>query len=306
MSDEERATASLGEQPRPPRVSGEPRAIAEGVWVIEDGGVPLVPNVGIVIGERSGLVVDTAMGPGNGRLIHDAAAALAGARPLVVTATHFHPEHAYGAQAFPDATLVLNRAQADELAAKGASYLEMFRGFGPEVAAELEDVVLRSPDLVFDGSATLELGGRRVELLSVGQAHTRGDQVVWLPAERVLFTGDLVESGSFAIMPFFPPEDADVDPSAWIDALGRLEELDPETVVPGHGALGGVELIAAVRGYLSALRAETGRLAGEGLGVDEITAVLDPEFRARYPSWGSAEWIAFGVRCFHAELGRAA
>src|SRR5262245_15276120 len=174
-----------------PVLSGEPTEIADGVHVIPDGRVPLVPNVGIVLGDRDALVVDTAMGPRNGATARAHAERLAAGRPLLLTITHFHPEHGYGAQAFvPGATIVYRRDQRDELHRKGSGYLEMFRTFGEGVAAQLENVEFVEPHVVYDGAADLDLGGRTAQLRTWGLAHTRGDQIVFLPEERVLFTGD--------------------------------------------------------------------------------------------------------------------
>ena len=72
--------------------------IASGVFVIPDRRVPLVPNIGIVLGEEAALVVDTGMGPANGQRVLDAARRVAGARKLILTITHFHPEHGFGAR----------------------------------------------------------------------------------------------------------------------------------------------------------------------------------------------------------------
>ena len=284
-----------------PVVNGTPQEVAPSVYVVPDGRVPLVPNVGIVLGDDAALVVDTAMGPRNGARIHELARELAGDRPLSLTITHFHPEHGYGAQAFGDATIVVNRAQVDEFHDKGGAYLEMFRTFGPAVAEQLEGVELVEPDEVYDGDVyELDLGGRRVELRTWGLAHTRGDQVVWLPDERVLFTGDLVEERCFAIFPYFPPEDADVDGERWLAVLERLEALGPAVVVPGHGGVGGVEGVQEARRYIAQLRDETQRLRAEGVPVDTAAEQLDASFRALHPDWVQPEWIGFGVRHFYA------
>jgi glyoxylase-like metal-dependent hydrolase (beta-lactamase superfamily II) len=288
------------EQQPPPVVGGEPEEVAPGVFVVPDRRVPLVPNVGIVLGEERALVVDTALGPRNGARVRELADRLAGARDLVVTVTHFHPEHGFGAQVFRDVPIVYNRAQADELRDKGAGYVELFRTFGDAVAAELEDVELVEPTETYDGdSHVLDLGGRTVELRTFGRAHTRGDQVVWLPGERVLFTGDLVEERCFAIFPYFPPDDADVDGEAWLRVLERLEALEPALVVPGHGAVGDASVIAAAREYIALLRDETRELAAAGVGADEAVERLDAAMRERHPDWVQPEWIAFGVRHFH-------
>jgi glyoxylase-like metal-dependent hydrolase (beta-lactamase superfamily II) len=295
--------AETEQGPPPPDVDETGIAeIADGVWAIPDRRVPLVPNIGIVEGDDAVLVVDTAMGPRNGERVLAVAKEKAAGRPLVVTITHFHPEHGFGAQVFrSEAQIVYNRAQLEELNDKGQAYVEMFRTFGPNVAAALEGVELVEPHETYDGGRhELDLGGRTVELLAWGPAHTRGDQVVFLPEERILFTGDLVEERMFPIYPYFPPDDADVDGSAWIEVLRRLEDLQPATVVPGHGAVGDVGLVGTAREYHELLRHETGRLAADGLDADATVARLEPEVLERYPGWEQPEWIGFGVRSFHA------
>jgi glyoxylase-like metal-dependent hydrolase (beta-lactamase superfamily II) len=299
------------EAPNPPapEVDASPiEEIAEGVWVIPDRRVPLVPNIGIVVGDDAVLVVDSGMGPRNGARVLDAARAKASGRRLILTTTHFHPEHGFGAQAFSGAAhMIYNRAQLDEFRDKGQAYLEMFRTFGPAVAEALEGVELVEPDEVYDGGEhTLDLGGRAVQLLTWGLAHTRGDQVVFLADERILFTGDLVEERIFPIYPYFPPEDADVDGSAWIDVLRRLEALEPAQVVPGHGDVAGVEVIATAREYHEQVREATFRLADDGVSEDDAVAQLEPEILARHAGWEQPEWVAFAVRCFHAARTRAA
>lgn len=294
----------------PPAPDVEPSgitAIDDDVWVIPDRRIPLVPNIGIVGGSERVLVVDAGMGPRNGARVLEAAQAKANGRPLVVTSTHFHPEHGFGLQAFKgEATIFYNSAQRDELGAKGQAYVEMFRTFGPNVAAALEDVELVEPDETYEGeSKVLDLGGRTVELLNRGLAHTQGDQVAWLPEERILFTGDLVESRIFPIYPYFPPDDADVDGSRWIDVLRWLESLEPRQVVPGHGEVRDVSVITEAREYHERLRAETFELADAGVDADEAVARLEGPTHERHPDWDQPEWVAFGIRCFHAERLRA-
>jgi glyoxylase-like metal-dependent hydrolase (beta-lactamase superfamily II) len=300
-------TDQTTQAPPAPVVENEPVEVADGVHVIPDGRVPLVPNVGIVVGSRATLVVDTGMGPRNGAIVRRHAERLAAGRPLFLTLTHFHPEHGYGAQAFADGAVgIYNREQLDELRQKGAGYVELFKTFGDAVAAELEGVELVEPQVVYDGSAELDLGGRVAQLRTWGRAHTAGDQVVFLPEQRVLFTGDLVEERCFAIFPWFPPDDVDVDGDRWIAVLEELERLEPEVVVPGHGEVGGAETIAAAREYLELLRSETRRLAGEGGSEDEVAAELDRSMRALHPDWAQPEWIDFGARCFYAATARGA
>lgn len=296
----------MNETPPPPTVDPSGiREVADGVWVVPDRRVPLVPNVGIVLGDDAALVVDTGMGPENGRRVLEAAREQAGSRRLVLTLTHFHPEHGFGAQAFAgQAQILVNAAQAEELRAKGEAYLAMFRGFGPTVVQALEGVELVEPDETYTGWTTLDLGGRNVQLREHGVAHTRGDQVALVEDASVLFAGDLVEEGCFPIFPYFPPDDADVDGSAWIRVLAELEGLEPRVVVPGHGELGDASVIGAQRAFMEEMRAETFAAADAGRSADEAVAELEPGLHARHPDWVQPEWVAFGIRCFHAERQR--
>jgi glyoxylase-like metal-dependent hydrolase (beta-lactamase superfamily II) len=283
----------------PPLVpEGATQQIHERAHVIPDQRIPFVPNAGIVVGDRATLVIDTAMGPRNGARILAEAQRLGGGRKLILTTTHFHPEHAFGSQAFSDAVYVCNAAQADELADKGPEYIEMFSGFGPALAELLAEVELVAPDVVYEGErARLDLGGIDVELHAIGTAHTRGDQVVFLPGPRILFAGDLVED---RFLPIFP--DPDAVGSRWLAALDRLEALDPAIVVGGHGNVGGVELIAAVRDYLATVRDRVAALHSEGRSLAEIEVTLEPELAERQAGWDNLEWIKSAVDGFHSEL----
>jgi glyoxylase-like metal-dependent hydrolase (beta-lactamase superfamily II) len=290
--------------PPPPKV--DPDALIEvapGVHVISDRRVPLVPNIGVVLGEDAALVVDTGMGPENGRKVLEAAKRLAGGRKLILTLTHFHPEHGFGAQAFKgEAKIVYNATQRDELAAKGAAYLGMFRGFGPGVAAALKGTEIVMPDEIYDGaSKTIDLGGRTVELSTYGLAHTKGDQVVSVPDAGVVFVGDLAEERIFPIFPWFPPDDADIDADNWARVLAALEAAKPRVVVPGHGSVGGVEILSAVRGYMVDLAPRVAAEVKSGKGADEIVATLGPKVRAEHPDWEAPEWIDFAIRYFAAK-----
>jgi glyoxylase-like metal-dependent hydrolase (beta-lactamase superfamily II) len=277
--------------------AGTETEIAPGVLVVPDQRVNLVPNVGFVLGDDALLVVDTGMGPLNGEVVLGEARRLAEGRRLVLTLTHFHPEHGFGAQAFRgQAELVYNRAQADELAASGEEFVELFKTFGPEVAEMLEGVTIVRPDRTYDGSTTIDLGGRTVELREAGGAHTEGDQIVLVPDAGVLFAGDLVENR------FFPIVFGDVaNAPAWIETLDRLEAIGATVLVPGHGEVGGPELVSAFRDYFVDVREAVAERVERGDDVDAIAESLGPEIRQRYASWDNPEWIDFAIRNFHRE-----
>jgi glyoxylase-like metal-dependent hydrolase (beta-lactamase superfamily II) len=284
---------------KPLVAEGAAEQIHERVHVIPDRRVEFVPNVGIVVGDDAALVIDTAMGAENGARILREARRIAANRKLFLTTTHFHPEHAFGAHAFKgEATYVGNEAQAQELADKGAEYVEMFSGFGPGLAELLDGVELVLPEVVYGGErARINLGGIAVELLYYGSAHTRGDQLVLLPEERILFPGDLVEN---RFLPIFPDEDA--EGGRWLGLLERIDALAPEVVVPGHGAPGDLGLVAELREYLLAVRARVEALNADGRSLEEIEAAVDEEMRSRYANWDNEMWIASAAKSFHAEL----
>jgi hypothetical protein len=87
--------------------------------------------------------------------------------------------------------------------------------------------------------------------------------------------------------------------------LSTLEELDPGVVVPGHGDIGGVELITTQRGFMETMRAQVHEAADSGMAADEAVTALEPALHGLHPDWVQPEWVAFGIRCFHAERTRA-
>jgi len=290
------------EMPDPIVQTAEVSELASDLVVIPNRGVGLVPNIGIIGGTDAVLVVDTGMGPANAATVLTFAADYAHGRRLYLTTTHFHPEHAFGAQVFAgQATFLINQAQAEDLTVKGPGYLQMFRGLGAPIARQLEGVELASPDVVYGDSYDLDLGGRVVQLRATGRAHSKGDQVVMVPDAGVLLTGDLAEAGQFAIFPWFPPHDTDVSGLRWIEVMKRLAAQAPRVVVPGHGDIGGPQLLGDVRTYLELLRDETwvrrDSAMDEATVVDEVRALM----LARYPDWAAQEWIRPGVSCLCSE-----
>ncbi|MFI1031054.1 MBL fold metallo-hydrolase [Streptomyces sp. NPDC020951] len=283
------------------QVSGA-QDIAPDLLVIPNQGAALVPNIGVIGGTRAVLVVETGIGAANAEQVLALASEMAGGRRLYLTTTHFHPEHAFGAQAFAGrATYLVNRAQAADLEQKGPGYLEMFRSFGGSVADRLDGVQVPTPDVVYDDGYDLDLGGRTVRLRPTGRGHTKGDQVVEVPDAGVLFTGDLAETGQFAIFPWFPPYDTDVSGVRWLEVMDRLAATRPRVVVPGHGDLGGPQVLTDVRDYLRELRDETWRRRDSTTAEDEIVAEVRALLIERHPQWAGREWIERGVGCLCAE-----
>jgi glyoxylase-like metal-dependent hydrolase (beta-lactamase superfamily II) len=278
---------------------GKVVGIADGVHVIPDEGVALVPNVGIVVGDDGVLVIDTGMGPANAEIVLAAVRGLTRLPIRYLVTTHFHPEHNYGAQAFPDETLlVYATAQHEDLQRKGEAYRTWFiEMFGDDVRELLEPVELREPDLTFEKHVELNLGGKRAELYYFGQpAHTGGDTVVYLPQQKVAFVGDLVPNGRFPIL-----ADEDSSIHGWIRTLDALAALGAETIIPSHGPPGKAGLIRQVRDYLTSIETGAERLRSDGVALEAAQDTLLQQFTERYPDWSEPNWIRNAVERAYAE-----
>lgn len=252
--------------------------VSEHVYVIPDENVGFVPNVGIVVGDRATLIVDTGLGERNGRIVLGEARRLGGNETFYLAATHFHPEHDLGASAFPaSARMVRWRAQQDEADAFGRETIERFQAISPVVAELLDGAEFRAPDVLFDDDVTLDLGGVRVRLTGVGPNHTLGDTVFWVEQDRVLFTGDVVMS----VFPAVNGQSADIE--KWLANLETFEALAPETIVPAHGRLGDLELVRDYRAYLAAVRDRVGALEREGVSLEAARERLVPVLAAEFP-----------------------
>jgi glyoxylase-like metal-dependent hydrolase (beta-lactamase superfamily II) len=276
--------------------------LARDVVVIPNRNVDLVPNITLIGGTDAVLVVDTGLGSRNAERVLQFAGEYAAGRRLYLTTTHFHPEHAFGAEVFAGAaTYLVNRAQAEDLSSKGEGYLAMFWELGEPVARELEGTTIPTPDVTYDETYELDLRGRTVALRATGRAHSKGDQVVTVPDEGILLTGDLVEADQFAIFPWFPPYDVDVSGVRWIAVLDRLLADRPRVVMPGHGDVRDHRLLAEVREYLVELRDETWVRRDSAMPEETVAAEIRALMIDRHPDWRLPDWIDRGVGCLCAE-----
>jgi glyoxylase-like metal-dependent hydrolase (beta-lactamase superfamily II) len=287
----------------PPLVDARfPCEIAEDVWVIPDRRIFLVPNIGIVVGKKAALVIDCGLGPVCGQAVLQAAEKVAPGRRLILTQTHAHPEHAFGAVAFKNrAQIFLNRQQNDYLLKSGPVLLQLFRErFGEQVSEILEGSEIVAGTDLYDGDrASLDLGDRQVEFQAIGTAHSPGDQTIFLPKERILFAGDLIEERMFPIVPFNPPTitKSDIDVTRWVDALSSFEQIDASIIVPGHGSLGQAEIARSVREYFADLQARVSKMA-QGEGIETLITELKRQLLATYPTWEHDRFIDPAVRYF--------
>lgn len=273
-----------------------PQKIGDGVWFIQ---MPTEPdfigsNVGIVELDDGVLVVDAGF-PLAARLVQDAIRTITDKPVRFVLDTHFHPDHAFGNAVFADAgatVLATNTCIAEARGFNPAAFAAQAADAGR--ARMVEGSRWHEPVVGFDG--TLVLGGstRRIELIAVGEAHTRGDAVVWLPDQRILFTGDACVNGPHNFM-------GNGDSANWITVLDRLAELEPLVVAPGHGAVGDASMIARQRQWFVDLRAHVAQGIADRKDLATITRELTLPW---YREWAGvdANTRASNVRDVFAEL----
>jgi glyoxylase-like metal-dependent hydrolase (beta-lactamase superfamily II) len=293
-------TAPLGHnqtQPAPLVQENKTIRVSEHVYVIPDGRVNLVPNIGMIVGDRTTLIVDAGMGPRNGQVVVRELVKINKNAQLYLTTTHFHPEHVTGAQAFPDNTIVLRaKVQQEEVVQKQPEFIANFSRRTPEIKALLQDVKPRAPDIVFEHELKLDLGGVTARLFWLGAAHTRGDTFIYVEEDKVLFAGDVVLDRFFPIIP-----DADASAKNWLVILNQLQDLQPQKVVPGHGGVGDATLITKMHVYLKELESRVAALKAQGKSSKEASQLLTTEFQAKYSDWENPGWIADAVEHFYSE-----
>lgn len=272
--------------------------ISEHVYVIPDPGTGGIPNVGIVVGTRGMLVIDTGLGPRNGLTVLREAAKIGRRNDLYLVTTHVHPEHDLGASAFPPTTRMIRaETQIRDIEEFGLETAKSFASRTPLMAQLLEGQDFREADITFDKEHMLDLGGVAVRLIAIGGGtHTRGDTAIFVETDKVLFSGDVV----MASYPAFASPDALV--SAWLAALDRLEALQPARIVPSHGPMGDLAMLRTWREYFQTVQARARDLKARGYASDHVAETLHAELLAKYPNWkNQANRIAPAARAAFGE-----
>jgi glyoxylase-like metal-dependent hydrolase (beta-lactamase superfamily II) len=258
----------------------------------------MVPNVGIVVGTKGALVIDPGMGWRNGEVVLREVQKVRPGGDIYIANTHFHPEHTAGEVAFPASAKVLRAAaQQQDVDEMGMTWVSNFAARSPEIAALLKGVTFRKPAQIFEREMVLDLGGVRVRIMRLGPGHTRGDTVMFVEEDRVLFSGDLTMKGLF---PAFAAPQSRSD--TWLTSLDEMERLKPRIVVGAHYDIGDASDIEAYRGYLKALRARAAELKKDGKSADEAGKILVDEFTAKYPDWAQPARVQGGVATVYREL----
>lgn len=240
------------ENPNAPVSAPEPAAIetlAEGVYALITGGDP---NTGFIVGERGVVVIDARATPA---LAQETVASIRKVtdKPIrYLVLTHYHAVRVMGASGIGAEHIVAHRGTRYLINERGQQDFESEARRFPRLFIDIQSVPgLTHPDIVYDGTLSLDLGNREVQLRWLGRAHTEGDTAVWLPAERVLFAGDLVEASA-------APYCGDAYIQDWVGTLNGVRSLNAQVVVPGRGSVvRGEEVSKAIdetSAYLSILR----------------------------------------------------
>jgi glyoxylase-like metal-dependent hydrolase (beta-lactamase superfamily II) len=256
------------------------------------------PNTGIVIGDDSVMVLDTQATPIMARDVIAKIRTVTDKPIQYVVMSHYHAVRVLGASGYGAEQIIASQDTYDLIVERGEqdfkSELERF----PRLFSGVESVPgLTWPTMTFKGEMTVWMGKREVRLMQLGRGHTKGDTVIWLPKEKVLFSGDLVEYGA-------TPYTGDAYLGDWPQTLERLAQLQPVALVPGRGdALTTPELcVEAIEGTKSFLRdmfdsVKEGREAGKSL--NEIYAQTYDRLK---PDYG--HWVIFD-HCLPFDISRA-
>ncbi len=268
-------------------------------------------NAGLIVGEGESLLVDTLFDLDLTSAMLDAMAPVMGGAPIdTVVNTHANGDHCYGngevVRRRPDVEIVASTATAHEMADVPPAMLaalnqapgevgELFRSFFGEF--HFDGIELVVPTTTFDRRLDVKVGGRLVELIEVGPAHTSGDTIVHVPDARTIYTGDILFIGGTPIVWAGPL-------SNWVAACDLMLALDADTVVPGHGPLTDNAGIVAVRDYLSFVDAEATERQVAGMdafdAARDIGRLLDVD--ERFHEWGEFGRIAVNVETVYRTL----
>jgi glyoxylase-like metal-dependent hydrolase (beta-lactamase superfamily II) len=226
-------------------------------------------QIGVVLGGRDVLVVDTRSTPAQAREVATELRELTREPVSIIVDTHWHFDHSFGNSVFRPAAAWSHVRAAARLRADGKATIEEVAAELPEIASDIRETVIDPPERTFEDQVTVAVGDRLVELSYHGRAHTDGDIVLVVPDANVLFAGDLLEEGA-------PPSFGDSFPLEWPATVERLLPLATGAVIPGHGAIGDRRF---VEDQLTAFRRldELARAAGDG-SLDLAGALAEPLF----------------------------
>ena len=257
------------------------------------------PNTGIIIGDDCVLVADTQATPARAADVIRRSREVTDKPIKYVLLSHYHAVRVLGASAYGAQHIIASEDTRDLIVERGQFDKDSEIGRFPRLFQNLESVPpgLTWPTLTFNKKMTLWLGSVEVQLLQLGRGHTKGDTVAWLPQEKILFSGDLVEFDA-------TPYAGDAYFKDWPQTLDNIAALQPEKLVPGRGAA--LQSPAEVQAGLAGTRAFISDLyesvkAGAAAGHD-LRKVYEATFAKLQPKYG--QWVIFN-HCMPFDVTRA-
>jgi glyoxylase-like metal-dependent hydrolase (beta-lactamase superfamily II) len=273
-------------------------------WLAPDGSWGW-SNAGLIRDGEASLLVDTLFDLKLTREMLDAMKPVTSGAPIrTLVNTHANGDHCWGNELVVDAEIIASKACAEELGGLQPSAIAaMLKADGLGDAGEFlrrifgsfdfEGITVTPPTKTFEGELTVHVGSREVRLIEVGPAHTRGDVLVHVPADRTVFTGDILFIGGTPIVwegPF----------ANWIGACDRILDMDVETIVPGHGPITDKNGARDVKRYLEFVYREASERHKAGLSVEDAARDIA---LGEFAQWTDRERIAVNVQTVYRELG---
>jgi glyoxylase-like metal-dependent hydrolase (beta-lactamase superfamily II) len=257
------------------------------------------PNSGIVIGDDAVMVIDTQATPAMAQDVIRRIREVTDKPIKYVVLSHYHAVRVLGAAAYQPEHIIASQDTRDLIVERGEQDKASEIGRFPRLFRNVESVPpgMTWPTMTFTGKMTLWLGKLEVQLIQLGRGHTKGDTVVWLPQDKVLFSGDLVEFDA-------TPYAGDAYFQDWPNTLDNIAALKPQALVPGRGAaLQGASDVAkgleGTRAFVSELYASV--KAGAAAGKD-LRSVYKETFDKLQPKYG--HWVIFN-HCMPFDVTRA-
>jgi cyclase len=251
------------------------------------GGDGLDSNTTIITTEEGVIIIDTRPTPTEARKVLKEVRKLTDL-PIVYTInTHYHGDHTFGNQVFKNSkTIIAHKNVRETLVKSGQDHLSLFKTFG---LPGMDEVKVTLPNIVYEKGMEIWLGGYRLQLLYHGKGHTNGDTIIYIDQLRTVITGDLVFNKKIPYM-----GDAYID--EWIESLKYIQLLKNETVIPGHGAVGGRPTIIAMKHYLLDLKELVLEQLNENKSLEETQKAVEPILRKKYKDWKKLEWLKANIK----------
>ncbi|MBX9833740.1 MAG: MBL fold metallo-hydrolase [Burkholderiaceae bacterium] len=257
------------------------------------------PNTGIIIGDDAVMVIDTQATPVMAQDVIRRIREVTDKPIKYVLLSHYHAVRVLGASAYGAEHIIASEDTRDLIVERGQFDKDSEIGRFPRLFQNVESVPdgLTWPTMTFNKKMTLWLGSVEVQLLQLGRGHTKGDTVAWLPQEKILFSGDLVEFDA-------TPYAGDAYFKDWPQTLDNLAALKPEKLVPGRGAaLQTPEQVqaglAGTRAFISDLYESVKASAAQG---EDLRKVYEAAFAKLQPKYG--HWVIFN-HCMPFDVTRA-